>query len=135
MKTQILFLKSLIISLLLFSGCQSEENQAAFLHEEVKTLKEIEQRSGRIENSENAFTVLRDLNQTLGDIRDEILSMEVTYREVSENEKQQLESEFNTAQSEIDRSLKVISTNIEPYKTDKRVSKMLVKLDEIMISK
>lgn len=135
MKTQITYITSLLLSLLLFSGCQSEKKQGPLLQEEINTLKQIEQRSENIENPEDAFNVLRDLNQSLKDIRDEILTLENKYRMVSENEKQQLESEFINAKSEIDQSLNVISNNVEPYKGDERVSKMLEKLNQIMISK
>src|SRR6056297_3014225 len=105
MKTQITFITSLLLSLLLFSGCQSEEKQGPLLQEEVTTMKQIEQRSENIENSEDAFNVLRDLNQTLKDIRNEILTLEMKYRTVSENEKQQLENDFVSAKTEIDQSL------------------------------
>ncbi len=135
MKTQITFITSLLLSLLLLSGCQSEKKQGPLLQEEINTLKQIEQRSENIENSEDAFNVLRDLNQTLKDIREGTLTLENEYRTVPENEKQQLESEFKIAKNEIDQSLKVISNNIEPYKENERVSKMLDKLNEIMISK
>ncbi len=135
MKTQITLITSLLLSLLFFSGCQSEKKQGPLLQEELKAMKQIEQRSENIQNSEDAFIVLRDLNQTLKDIREGILTLENEYRAVSENEKQQIESEFNIVNSEINQSLNVISNNIEPYKEDERVSKMLVKLNEIMISK
>ena len=136
MKTQMTFIASLLVSLLLFSGCQSEEEQqGATLQEEVKSIQQIEERSTNIDNPEEAFVLMRELNQTMKDIRDQILSMEQKYRTVSGSEKQQLKSEFNKANTQIDESLKVISQNIEPYEDDERVSKMLDKLNEIMISK
>jgi len=136
MKTQITFITSLLVSILLFSGCQSEnEQQGALLQKEVKSIQQIEERSTNIDNPEEAFVLMRELNQTMKDIRDQILSMEQKYRTVSESEKKQLESEFSKANTQIDQSLKVISGNIEPYKKDERVSKMLDKLNEIMISK
>jgi len=136
MKTQITFIASLLVSILLFSGCQSEnEQQGALLQKEVKSIQQIEERSTNIDNPEEAFVLMRELNQTMKDIRDQILSMEQKYRTVSESEKKQLESEFSKANTQIDQSLKVISGNIEPYKKDERVSKMLDKLNEIMISK
>ena len=136
MKTQMTFIASLLVSLLLFSGCQSEEEQqGAMLQEEVKSIQQIEERSANVSNPEEAFVLMRDLNQTMKDIRNQILSVEQKYRTVSESEKQQLESEFKKANTQIDQSLEVISSNIEPYKEEERVSKMLEKLNEIMISK
>jgi hypothetical protein len=136
MKTRISFIASLLVSILLFSACQSEDKQQGpMLQEEVRSIEQIEERSANINNPEEAFVLMRDLNQTLKDIRNQILSVEQKYRTVSESEKQQLESEFKNANKQIDQSLKVISSNIEPYKEDERVSKMLQKLNEIMISK
>lgn len=135
MKTQITFIISLLMSLLLLFGCKSDEKQGPLLQKEINSLKQIEQRSENIENSEDAFNILRDLNQTLKDIREGTLTFENDYRAVSENEQQQLETSFINAKNEIDQSLKVISNNIDPYKNDERVSKMLDKLHEIMISK
>ncbi|MFW5821603.1 MAG: hypothetical protein ACOCWA_09945 [Bacteroidota bacterium] len=135
MKIQILSLPSLLLSFLLFSGCKSEEKQGAFLQEEVNALNQIEQQSENIQNSEDAFIVLRGLNQTLKDIREGTLTLDNEYHMVPENEKQQLEIEFKNAKNEIDQSLNVISNNIEPYKDDERVAQMLDKLNEIMISK
>lgn len=134
MKSQITIIASLLLSLLFFSGCQSETTPED-LQEDVKTIKEIEKRSENIENKEDAFEILRDLNQSLKSIRDKILELEMKYRDASENERKQIEKEFNTANTEIDQSLKVISKNTEPYKEEEEVSKMLDKLNEIMISK
>jgi outer membrane murein-binding lipoprotein Lpp len=136
MKTRITFIASLLVTILMFSGCQSEDKQqGAMFQEEVKTIQQIEERSADISNAEEAFVLMRELNQNMKDIRDQILSMEQKYRKASESEKQKLKSEFQQANTQIDQSLKVISGNIEPYKEDKRVSKMLDKLNEIMISK
>lgn len=135
MKTQITFIFSLVVSLLLVSGCKSEEKQGPLYQKEINSLKQIEQRSENIVNSEDAFNILRDLNQTLKDIREATLAFENYYRNVPENEQQQLENEFINAKNEIDQSLKVISNNIEPYENDERVSNMLDKLHQIMISK
>jgi len=136
MKTRITFIASLLVSILLLSACQSEdEQQGPMLQEEVKSIQQIEERSANVSNPEEAFVLMRDLNQTMKDIRNQILSVEQKYRTVSESEKQQLESEFKKANTQIDQSLEVISSNIEPYKEEERVSKMLEKLNEIMISK
>ncbi len=134
MKNQIIITASLLLSLFFFPGCKSDTSPAD-LREEVEVLKEIEKRSENIQSENDAFNVLRDLNQTIKDIRDKILQMEEQYREVSENEKMQMEDEFGQANREIDRSLGVISNNTKPYKDNEDVSKMLDKLNEILISK
>lgn len=134
MKNQIIITASLLLSLIFFSGCKSE-SAPANLQEEVKVLKEIEKRSENIENKNDAFNVLRDLNLTVEDIRNNILQMEERYREASENEKAQIEKEFEQANKEIDRLLGIISENTEPYKDIEEVSKMLEKLNEVLISK
>ncbi len=134
MKTQIIITASFLLSLIFFPGCKPE-NSPVNLQEEVRVLKEIEERSENIENKNDAFNVLRDLNQTVKDIRDKILQMEERYREASGNEKAQIEKEFEQANKEIDRSLGIISKNTEPYKDIEEVSKMLEKLHELLISK
>ena len=134
MKSQIIITATLLLSLLFFKGCKSETSPAD-LQEEVKVLKEIEKRSENIDSKNDAFNVLRDLNQTVKDIRDKILQMEERYREASESEKAQIEKTFEQANKEIDGSLGIISKNTEPYKDIEEVSKMLEKLNEILISK
>ncbi len=134
MKSQIIITASLLLSLLFFPGCKSDTSPSD-LQEEVEVLKEIEKRSENIESENDAFNVLRDLNQTIKDIRDKILQMEEHYRKASENEKMQMEKEFEQANREIDRSLGIISKNTKPYKDNEDVSKMLDKLNEILISK
>lgn len=134
MKNQIIITASLLLSLIFISGCKSDSSPAN-LQEEVKVLKEIEKRSENIENKNDAFNVLRDLNQTVKDIRNKILKMEERYREASESEKAQIEKEFEQANKDIDRSLGIISENTDPYKDIEEVSKMLDKLNEVLISK
>ena len=102
MKNQIIVTASFILSLIVFSGCKSESGPLN-LQEEVRVLKEIEMRSTNIENKNDAFNVLRDLNLNIKDIRNKILDMEERYREASENEKVQIEKEFEQANNEIDR--------------------------------
>ena len=134
MKTRLTIITSIFLSLLLFSGCQSESTTEN-LQEEVKEIKRLEKQSKNIENKDAAFELMRNLNQTMKSVRDKILEMESNYRTASENRKQEMESEFEKANAEINESLKIISKNVEPYKDEKQVSQMLNKLQEVMISK
>ena len=134
MKTRITIITSVFLSLLLFSGCQSESTSDG-LQEEVKEIQRLEEESGNIENNEDAFELMRNLNQTMKDVRDKILEMEANYRKATENERKEMESEFEKANAQINESLKVISENVEPYKDEEQVSQMLNKLQEVMISK
>jgi hypothetical protein len=134
MKTPITIITSIFLSLLLFSGCQSESSTEG-LQEEVKEIQRLEKESGNIKNKEDAFELMRNLNQTMKDVRDKILEMEANYRKASENERKEMESEFEKANAQINESLKIISENVEPYKDEEQVSQMLNKLQEVMISK
>ncbi|MFO8234362.1 MAG: hypothetical protein R6U04_03000 [Bacteroidales bacterium] len=135
MKTRLTIITSLLLGIFIFSGCGSEETTPENLDEDIKMLQELEERSGNIENKEEAFTLLRDLNQTMKSIRDKLLSMDAVYREASDEEKKRMEEEFEEANEQMDASLKVIRENIDPYKDGEEVSKMIEKLNEIMISK
>lgn len=134
MKTRLTIITSIFLSLLLFSGCQSESTPED-LQEDVKEIKHLETQSENIENKEDAFELMRNLNQAMKSVRDKILEMESNYRTASESKKKEMESEFEKANAEIDESLKVISKNVEPYKEEEEVAKMLDKLQEVMISK
>lgn len=134
MKTRLTFITSLLLSLLLFSGCHSESTSEG-LEDEVKEIQRLEEQSKNIENTEDAFELTRNLNQNMKSIRDKILDMEIKYREASQAEKGKMENKFKEANAKIDESLKVISENIEPYKDKEQVSRMLDKLNEILISK
>ncbi|MBS3769823.1 MAG: hypothetical protein V5A47_05465 [Bacteroidales bacterium] len=134
MKTRLTIMTGILLSLFLFSGCQSESTPED-LQEDVKEIKRLEKQSENIENKEDAFELMRSLNQSMKSIRDKILEMDIKYRTASESEKKEMERKFEQSNAEIDESLKVISENIEPYKEDEKVSKMLDILNEIMISK
>lgn len=134
MKTRLTVITSILLSLLFFSGCESESTPED-LQEDVKEIKRLEKESRNIENTEDAFELMRNLNQAMKSVRDKILEMESNYRTASESKKKEMESEFEQANAQIDESLKVISENIEPYKEDEQVSQMLIKLQEVMISK
>ncbi|MGM0531006.1 MAG: hypothetical protein ACQER7_06610 [Bacteroidota bacterium] len=134
MKTRLTIMTGILLSLFLFPGCQSESTPED-LQKDVKEIKRLEKQSGNIENKEDAFELMRNLNQAMKSVRDKILDMDLKYRTASENEKKEMEREFEKANTEIDESLKVISENVEPYKDEEKVSKMLDILNEIMISK
>jgi len=134
MKIRLTVITSILLSLLFFSGCQSESNPED-LQEDVEGIQRLEKQSGNIENTEDAFELMRNLNQAMQSVRDKILEMESNYRTASESKKKKMEREFKKANAQIDESLKVISENIEPYKEDEQVSQILDKLQEVMISK
>jgi outer membrane murein-binding lipoprotein Lpp len=134
MKTRLTIITSILLSLIIFSGCQSESTPEN-LQEDVKEIKRIANNSENIEDKEDAFEILRNLNQKMKDVRDNILAMEAKYRTASENKKREMESEFKEANAQIDESLGVIRENVDPYKNEQEVSKMIDKLNEILISK
>ena len=134
MKTRLTIITSIFLSLIIFSGCQSESTPEN-LQKDVKEIKRIANNSENIENKEDAFEILRNLNQKMKDVRDNILAMEAKYRTASESKKSEMESEFKEANAQIDESLGVIRENVDPYKDEQEVSKMIDKLNEILISK
>lgn len=137
MKTHIItVITSLLVGALIFSGCgKSEDTEPENLTEDVKALQELEKSSENIDNKDDAFTLMRELNQTMKGIRDKLLSMDANYRTATEEEKDKMEKEFEEANKEIDKSLKTIRENIKPYEENEEVSKMIQKLNEILISK
>ncbi|MFP4017991.1 MAG: hypothetical protein ACLFNL_02750 [Bacteroidales bacterium] len=136
MKSRILIIiTSLLVGALIFSGCKSEDKTPENLEEDVKALQELEKSSENLENTDDAFTLMRELNQTMKGIRDKLLSMDANYNTATEEEKKKMEKEFEDANKEIDKSLKTIKENIKPYEEDEEVSKMIQKLNEILISK
>ncbi|MFP4041553.1 MAG: hypothetical protein ACLFT6_02200 [Bacteroidales bacterium] len=136
MKSRILIIiTSLLVGALIFSGCKSEDKTPENLEEDVKALQELEKSSENLENTDDAFALMRDLNQTMKGIRDKLLSMDANYNTANEEEKKKMEKEFEDANKEIDKSLKTIRENIKPYEEEEEVSKMIQKLNEILISK
>ncbi|MFP4448936.1 MAG: hypothetical protein ACLFPH_09390 [Bacteroidales bacterium] len=136
MKSRILIIiTSLLVGALIFSGCKSEDTTPENLDEDVKALQELEKSSENLENTDDAFALMRDLNQTMKGIRDKLLSMDANYNTANEEEKKKMEKEFEDANKEIDKSLKTIRENIKPYEEEEEVSKMIQKLNEILISK
>ncbi|MFP4047305.1 MAG: hypothetical protein ACLFT4_06050 [Bacteroidales bacterium] len=136
MKSRILIIiTSLLVGALIFSGCKSEDTTPENLDEDVKALQELEKSSENLENTDDAFTLMRELNQTMKGIRDKLLSMDANYNTANEEEKKKMEKEFEDANKEIDKSLKTIRENIKPYEEEEEVSKMIQKLNEILISK
>ncbi|MFP3861283.1 MAG: hypothetical protein ACLFUW_10710 [Bacteroidales bacterium] len=136
MKSRILIIiTSLLVGALIFSGCKSEDTTPENLEEDVKALQELKKSSENLENTDDAFTLMRELNQTMKGIRDKVLSMDANYNTATEEEKKKMEKEFEDANKKIDKSLKTIKENIKPYEEDEEVSKMIQKLNEILISK
>ena len=135
MKTHLAIITSFLLSVLLFSGCQSDKAKPADLQEDIKEMKLLAERSENLENKKEAFDLMKDLNQNMKDIRDKTMEMDMKYRSASENEKEEMERKFEEVTTKIDKHLGTIKKNIEPYEEDDEVSKMIEKLNEILISK
>lgn len=126
-----------LLTMLLLSAC-GEDKQGTLdnLRAEAKEIQKIEARSDQINSEEDAFNVLRDLNQSLKQVRDECLDLDAEYRETKETPaKDQMKKEFSQINRQINQSLKTISKNLEPYKEKEEINRMLEKLREMMISK
>ncbi|MGM0650551.1 MAG: hypothetical protein ACQES1_08615 [Bacteroidota bacterium] len=134
MKTRVTIISSFLLILFLFTACQSETKPES-LDEDINEIEKIAERSENIQNKEDAFALIRDLNQNLKKVRDKILELDNKYNNASDAEKKSMERKFENQNKEINRHLKIISKNIEPYKEKKEVAKMLKKLNEIMITK
>lgn len=134
MKTRIILLTSVLLSVFILSSCGGEKT-VSDLEKEAKQIQKIEQRSKDINNEEEAFTLLRDLNQSMKDVREVVLSMDIQYREATDAEKQEMTNNFKKVNKEIDQSLSVISKNVEPYKDEEKVKNMLEKLNDLLISR
>lgn len=127
------------------TGCGSETPMQD-LRNASKEIDKIEQQSENVQNTEEAFTVLRDLNGAMKDVREAALGLDDEYKNMkvggeefrkakeSQEFKQKM-AEFEKVNSEIDSSLAVISKNLEPYKDDEEVKKMLEKLQTLLISR
>ncbi len=135
MKTHLAIITSFLLSVLLFSGCQSDKAKPADLQEDIKEMKLLAERSENLENKKEAFDLMKDLNQNMKDIRDKTMEMDMKYRSASENEKEEMERKFEEVTTKIDKHLGTIKKNIEPYEEDDEVAKMIEKLNEILISK
>lgn len=145
MKARIILISTLLAGMIFMAGCGSETPMQD-LKDASKEINKIEKRSKDLKNKEEAFTLLRDLNNEMKDVREAALSLDSKYKNMkagSEEFKKAKQSEdfqktmeeFSKINSEIDSSLAVISKNLDPYKEDEEVKKMLSKLQSLLISR
>ena len=145
MKARIILISSLLVGMLFMAGCGSDTPMLD-LKNAAEEIDKIEQRSENVQTKEEAFTVLRDLNGAMKDVREAVLGLDDKYKNMKvggeefEKAKQSQEfkqkmAEFEKVNSEIDSSLSAISSNLEPYKDDEEVKKMLEKLQSLLISR
>lgn len=134
MKARLIIITSFVLSVFLITGCGGKKT-VEDMKQEAKNLETLAERSQNINNAEEAFKLLRDLNQTMKDVRGIILAMDATYRDASDSKKQEMTGEFEKVNNQIDKSLNTISENVEPYEDEEEVQKMLKKLEDLLISR
>jgi len=145
MKARYIIISSLLVGMIFMAGCGSE-NPMQQLKDAAKEINNIEERTENVQNKEEAFTILRDLNDAMKDVREAALSLDAEYSNMkvgSEEFKKAKESadfqnkmeEFSKINADIDSSLATISENLDPYKEDEEVKKMLQKLQSLLISR
>ncbi len=145
MKMRLIVISSLLAGMIFMAGCGSETPMKD-MRSAAKEIDKIEQQSKQVQNKEEAFTVLRDLNGAMKDVRESALTLDEKYSDMKAGSEefqkakqsedfQQTMQEFNKIRSDIDASLAAISKNLEPYKDDKEVKKMLEKLQTLLISR
>jgi len=145
MKARLILISTLLAGILFMTGCGSETPMQD-MKDASKEIDKIEKRSKDLKNKEEAFTLLRDLNNAMKDVREAALTLDDEYKNMkaggeefqkvkqSEDFKKTMK-EFNKINADIDSSLAVISKNLEPYKDDEEVKKMLEKLQTLLISR
>ena len=134
MKTRLIIITGFLLSIFLLGGCGSEKAPED-LKTDVKEIQKLEKQSEDLSSADEAFTLLRNLNQAMKSVRDKILELDKKYRNASEAEKKKMVDNFTEINKEIDKSLKVIRKNIKPYEDDEQVSNMIDKLEGMLISK
>lgn len=134
MKARLIIITSFVLGVFLLSGCGGKKT-ISDLEKEAKEIQQIEKRSENISNATEAFKLLRDLNQSMKDVREVVLAMDSKYRNASDAEKQKMTNDFDKVNKKIDKSLSAINSNIEPYEDDEKVTNMLNKLNDILISR
>jgi Rad3-related DNA helicase len=145
MKARLTVISSLLAITLFMVSCGSK-NPMQDLRDAAKEIDKIEKQSENVQNKEQAFTVLRDLNNAMKDVREAVLALDNKYNKMSpkgEEFKKVKQSEdfkktmqeFEKINSEIDSSLAAISENLDPYKDDEEVKKMITKLQSLLISR
>lgn len=138
MKARYSIIISLLIGIFLITGCADEKPQKAIetLNEELKEIDKLVERSENIENENDAFTLVRDLNKSMKDVRDAVLSMDSEYAELkNESQREKVKAQFAEANKKLDEKLQKISKNVEPFKDKPRVKQIMGKFHEVLISK
>lgn len=137
---------SIFLTGMIFMAGRASETPMKDLREAANEIDNIAERSENVQGNEEAFTILRDLNGAMKDVREATLTLDAKYTNMkvggqefqeakqSEDFKNKME-EFNKINSNIDSSLATISENLEPYKKDEEVKKMLQKLQDLLISR
>ncbi|MGM0567324.1 MAG: hypothetical protein ACQESX_11240 [Bacteroidota bacterium] len=146
MKTRILYISSLFLSLLIFSSCGSDApaDHLANLESYSDNIEKVAEKSESVSSAEEAFTTLRDLNQEIKNVRGTVLAIDAEYKDLTESEfesvkqspefKQRMQR-FEQSMEKMDASLQQIKSNVDPYKSDEQVSQMYDKLESILISR
>ncbi|MFW6019561.1 MAG: hypothetical protein ACOCPM_03185 [Bacteroidales bacterium] len=154
MKSRMLILSAIIGSMLFLASCGDEDKSTPMEKIEgiSKNIDKIEERSNEINNPEEAFTILQDLNNELKGLRDASMALDEKHRDIDPvaakgetiDEDEQIEhsdefekdmQKFDEITDDINSSLKIISKNVKPYKDDPEVKKMMEKVETIMITK
>ncbi|MFO8054253.1 MAG: hypothetical protein R6U19_03715 [Bacteroidales bacterium] len=146
MKNPIVIISSLVLSLLIFNSCGSDApaDHLADLEAINSNIEKIAEKSESISSHEEAFTILRDLNQEIKSMRGTVLAIDEEYRDLSESEFEEAKQSpefkermqrFEQIMEKMDASLQKIKRNVEPYKSDRQVKNMIEKLENILISR
>lgn len=138
MKARNLIIASIIAGLFFMAGCGEEapKEKIGTLKSELDEIKKLEEKSKNLQTADDAFTLIRDLNKNMKNVRDAVLDMDTEYNALEdESRKKEVEQRFAKVNKQLDASLETISKNVEPYKDDERVQRILSKLHEILISK
>jgi geranylgeranyl pyrophosphate synthase len=145
MKVRTSIISGLLVLMFFMSGC-GDKAPMQNLKESAKEIEKIAEQSKNIQNKEQAFTILRDLNNEMKDVREAVLALDNKYNKMkpgSEKFKdvkqtddfQNTMKEFEKVNERINSSMASISKNLEPYKEDEEVKKMLEKLQTLLISR
>ncbi|MCF8230808.1 MAG: hypothetical protein K9J27_01370 [Bacteroidales bacterium] len=134
MKTRLIIITGFLLSVFLLGGCGSDKAPED-LKTDVKEIQKLEKQSEDLNSADEAFTLLRNLNQAMKSVRDKVLALDTKYRSASEAEKQKMVNEFEEINKKIDNSLGTIRKNIKPYEDDKQVKNMIEKLEGMLISR
>lgn len=152
MKSRVLILSAFIVSMFFLTGCGGESTPIKNMEKASANIDSIADASENLNNADEAFTVLRGLTDELKSVRDASMTLDEKHRvkepvvakgetmekdeqiEQDEDFKKDMEK-FDKITDDISSSLKTINENIQPYKEEKEVKKMLDKVETIMITK